>query len=516
MAKKPRGLKSRAIPRGLAVSLAGIRAGGALAVDGAMQKLLRRDPDAEDSQFARREARRFVNELGKLKGTYVKIGQLMALFGEHFLPPVLAEAMRDLGDQTEPLPWAAVEPVLRAGLGARYAELQIEPEALAAASLAQVHVATVRASGERICLKVQYPGLAEVIDSDFDAVVRMLMMARWLQAGRDLDNWLESMRRHLHNEIDYRREAELTASMADLVAGVSASAVAYRVPRLYPRFCSDAVLALEYMEGVPVTAPPVAALPLARRNALAMGMLELFFYELYDWGCMQTDPNFGNYLLDLDDASGKRARDTLVLLDFGSILDCSDDFLYHLRSIIDAGLRQDVALLGDSLVGLGCLPAGCQPGGAPVIRRLLRAPGGAAAAAGRAARGIPERPGALLLGHLAPDAPGRQAGRGFGHQSPLHAAVPGVRADRPQAHRCIYFHRSARGRIQRLRDGGGPYQPLAGAANVVAKDKEGKDDRQRPYPPRGWAAWRGSRAWRGVWPAACWLKAPGNCGPAIA
>ena len=102
MAKKPRGLKSRAIPRGLAVSLAGIRAGGALAMDGAMQKLMRRNPDDGDSQFAQREARRFVHELGKLKGTYVKIGQLMALFGEHFLPPVLAEAMRDLGDQTEP------------------------------------------------------------------------------------------------------------------------------------------------------------------------------------------------------------------------------------------------------------------------------------------------------------------------------------------------------------------------------------------------------------------------------
>ena len=356
MAKKPRGLKSGVIPRGLAVSLAGIRAGGALAMDGAMQKLMRRDPDDGDSQFAQREARRFVNELGKLKGTYVKIGQLMALFGEHFLPPVLAEAMRDLGDQTEPLPWESVEPVLRAGLGARYAELEIQPEALAAASLAQVHVATVRASGERICLKVQYPGLADVIDSDFDAVVRMLMMARWLQAGRNLDDWLESMRRHLHNEIDYQREAELTARMAQLVGEAGGGAVGYRVPRLYPGFCSKAVLALEYMEGVPVTAPQVAALPLARRNALALGMLELFFYELYDWGCMQTDPNFGNYLLRLDDKSGKRARDTLVLLDFGSILDCTEEFLYHLRSIIDAGLRQDVALLGDSLVGLGCLP----------------------------------------------------------------------------------------------------------------------------------------------------------------
>ena len=356
MSKKPRGLKGKAIPRGLSVSLAGIRAGGALAMDGAMQKLLRRSSGGEESEFARREARRFGNELGKLKGTYVKIGQLMALFGEHFLPPVLAEAMRDLGDQTEPLPWESMEPVLRASLGSRYAELEIEPVAMAAASLAQVHLATVRASGERICLKVQYPGLADVIDSDFDAVVRMLMLARWLQAGRDMDDWLESMRTHLHHEIDYQREAALTTRMADLVQEVSASKIGYEVPKLYPRYCTDVVLALEYMQGSPVTAGPVAALSLERRNALAEGMLELFFYELYDWGCLQTDPNFGNYLLRLDDKSGSQARDVLVLLDFGSILDCPDDFLFHLRSIIDAGLRQDTEQLADSLIGLGCLP----------------------------------------------------------------------------------------------------------------------------------------------------------------
>ncbi|MCB1848236.1 MAG: AarF/ABC1/UbiB kinase family protein, partial [Halieaceae bacterium] len=225
MAKKPRSLKRSAIPRGLSVSLAGIRAGGALAMDSAMQKLRGRGGAGEESEFARREARRFVAELGKLKGTYVKIGQMMALMGEHFLPPALAEAMHDLGDQTQPLPWESVAPVLRASLGERFAELEIEREALAAASLAQVHVARIRASGEKICLKVQYPGLAEVIDSDFDAVVRMLVLARWVQAGRDLDDWLESMRHHLHNEIDYRREATLTLRMAELVAGVRDGAV---------------------------------------------------------------------------------------------------------------------------------------------------------------------------------------------------------------------------------------------------------------------------------------------------
>jgi predicted unusual protein kinase regulating ubiquinone biosynthesis (AarF/ABC1/UbiB family) len=358
MSKKPGSLKRRAISRSFSVSLAGLRAGGALAVDSAMQKLKGRKSGDDDSEFARREAQRFVRELGKLKGTYVKIGQMMALFGEHFLPPVLAEAMHDLGDSTEPMDWESVEPVLRESLGGRYAELDIEHEALAAASLAQVHVATVRATGEQICLKVQYPGLADVIDSDFDAVVRMLVLARWLPAGRDLDDWLQSMRTHLHNEIDYAREARLTERMGELIKGVNVSAVSYSVPRLYSRYCSDVVLALEYMQGISVTAEPVAALSLERRNALAVGMLELFFYELYDWGCLQSDPNFGNYLLALDDKRKKHAQDELVLLDFGSILDCSDDFLYHLRNIIDAGLRQDIGLLGDSLVGLGCLREG--------------------------------------------------------------------------------------------------------------------------------------------------------------
>ena len=355
MSKKTRGLKGKAISRNLSVSLAGIRAGGMLAVDSAVQRVLRRDSDAEESEFARREARRFVRELGKLKGTYVKIGQMLAMFGEQFLPPVLVDALRDLADQTEPLHWDALESFVRDSLGDRFAELEIEPEAIAAASLAQVHLAKIVATGEWICIKVQYPGLADVIDSDFDAVVRMLLLARWVKAGRDLDAWLESMRSHLHHEIDYRREAALTAQMAELVRGIEVSGVTYHVPRIHPEFCTETVLAMEYIEGHSVTEPAVASLSQERRNALAKGMLELFFYELYDWGFLQTDPNFGNYLLRLQDRRRRIAMDELVLLDFGSVLDCSPEFLRYLRETIAAGQQQDVTGLVDGLIGLGCL-----------------------------------------------------------------------------------------------------------------------------------------------------------------
>jgi predicted unusual protein kinase regulating ubiquinone biosynthesis (AarF/ABC1/UbiB family) len=183
----------------------------------------------------------------------------------------------------------------------------------------------------------------------------MLLLARWVKSGRELDDWLQSMRAHLHNEIDYQREASLTEHMAKLIQGVGANDVSYHVPDLHRIYCTDTILALEYIEGYSVDDPDVAHLSLERRNALAMGMLELFFYELYDWGCLQTDPNFGNYLLRLDDRRKKVASDELVLLDFGSVLDCNEDFLFHLRHTIDAGQQQDVPRLVNGLVGLGCL-----------------------------------------------------------------------------------------------------------------------------------------------------------------
>lgn len=367
MAKKNRGLKGGPLPRSLSVSLAGIRAGSALAVDSVVQRVMGRGPDDEDSDFARREARRFAQELGKLKGTYIKIGQMLALFGEQFLPRVLVAALRDLSDQTEPLHWDALESSVRDSLGDRYPELDIDPKAIAAASLAQVHLAKIRASGEWICLKVQYPGLAQVIDSDFDAVVRMLLLARWVKTGRELDDWLESMRTHLHNEIDYAREAAFTKKMSALVSGVHGPAVAYDVPQLHARYCTDSILAMEYIDGISVADPDVANLSLERRNALGKAMLELFFYEVYQWGVLQTDPNFGNYLLRLDDRRKKVAQDELVLLDFGSVLECPDDFLLHLRRTIDAGQRQNIDELAEGLIGLGCL----QPDASEEGRKLF-------------------------------------------------------------------------------------------------------------------------------------------------
>ena len=344
-------IRRGALSRALSVSLAGARAGGVFAIDGALKRL--RGEEAGDDARLDREARRFAQELGKLKGSYVKIGQLFALLGEHFLPAPLTRALHELEAETEPMLWADIAPHFRAALGAQFDELDIEPQALAAASLAQVHRARIKSTGHEVVLKAQYPELAAVLDDDFNAVVRMLRLARWIPASRDFDSWLTTLHEQLHAEIDYPREQAMAlafASALDHHANLTETQVALKVPQFWQAYCGDQVLTLDYVEGHRAGSAAVAALPQGTRNALGRLMLELFFIEVFELGLVQTDPNFGNYLIS-------DSGDELTLLDFGSVMALDDSVRRALCETIVAGLLGDDALLLDALVRLGCLPS---------------------------------------------------------------------------------------------------------------------------------------------------------------
>lgn len=344
-AKKTDGaIKRGALSRGLFMSVAGARVSGALALDAALGRAL--PLWKKHSTVMQSEAKRFVSELGRLKGTYVKVGQMWALFGEHFLPPELTEALHELEAHTAPLHWREIEPVLLRSLGADYSALEIDTSALAAASLAQVHRANIRATGESICLKVLYPGVRDTIDADFNAVVRLLKMTRWLKAGRELDDWLEDMRKQLHLEVDYQREAQMTQRMAALVQ----DDVRFSVPTIYPQYSGCSVLAMEYLPGEVVTSDAVAHLSQARRNQLGVAMLDLFLHEVYVWSVMQTDPNFGNYRIRVG-----ATTDQIILLDFGALMECSTAFLDALGQTIAAGQQGDFSGVVRGLTDLGCL-----------------------------------------------------------------------------------------------------------------------------------------------------------------
>lgn len=280
------------------------------------------------------QAEFLVDELGKLKGSVVKIGQVMALYGEHFLPEEVTEALHTLEDQTTSLEWSAIERVLKEELGEqRFGELDVDPDPIGAASLGQVHRARRRSDDLELVLKVQYPGVADAVDSDLDSVTQLLRIARLVSFGPEFNDWLEEVRQMMHREVDYHLEAKTTEKFRQMLDGDSR----FVVPRVLPEYSTDHIIASTYEPGHSVSSVAVKELSLGRRSELGRAALELFFKELFEWGEMQTDPNFGNYRIRIaGEAGNENETDQIVLLDFGAVQSYPESFLEPVIRMIRA------------------------------------------------------------------------------------------------------------------------------------------------------------------------------------
>ncbi len=144
--------------------------------------------------FMEAQANYVAEELGKLKGSVVKIGQMLAMYGEHILPPEITRALQTLNDDTATLTWPKIEQTLQHILGDKLSELEVDSVPIGTASLAQVHRATVLETGEQVVLKIQYPGVADAINSDLALFKRLLKVSNIVPQTRALDTWFEEIR----------------------------------------------------------------------------------------------------------------------------------------------------------------------------------------------------------------------------------------------------------------------------------------------------------------------------------
>ncbi|MEE4379802.1 MAG: AarF/ABC1/UbiB kinase family protein [Candidatus Competibacteraceae bacterium] len=298
------------------------------------------------------QAKILAEEMGKLKGSVMKVGQMVALYGDHlFLPPEVVEVLRTLQDDSPPLDWSALQPVLEGELGAaRLSELHIDTEPLAAASLGQVHRAWRVCDNKPLCIKIQYPGVADSIDSDLNTLSALLLFYRILPAGYDPGGMLDEVREMLHREVDYQSELENMQWFSHKLSHDSR----YCVPEVFPEYSSARVITSSYEPGLAVDNPTVKELSQERRNCLGSAALEVFLLEFFRWNRMQTDPNFGNYRVRLD-PEGR--RDRLVLLDFGAVRQYSRDFLEAYHEMVRGAFQGDKTRLFEAAVALRFMPA---------------------------------------------------------------------------------------------------------------------------------------------------------------
>lgn len=341
-------VKTGAFERRFSMAKAGLVAGTLLAAQSAGNLFTRKEDRAgRQSEILSKQALYLAEEIGKLKGSIVKIGQMMALYGEHFLPQEVTDALHTLEDDTAALEWTTIYEELEDELGAaRLALLEIDEEPLGCASIGQVHRAVIKATGEEICLKIQYPGVAEAVDSDLGAVEALLRMLKIVPITEEFQQWFAEIREMMHREVDYVHEAEKTALFRERLKDDPR----FIVPKIYPDFCTANVIATAYEPGVNIDSPQTKALSQERRNAICAAALDLCWKEVFLWGEMQTDPNFGNYFVRL--GNGSDIPDRIVLLDFGAVREFSSHTIDPGRTLVKAAFLHDEALLFQSLEAL--------------------------------------------------------------------------------------------------------------------------------------------------------------------
>ncbi|HET8883351.1 MAG TPA: AarF/ABC1/UbiB kinase family protein [Solimonas sp.] len=342
-------LKTKPLERSIALTRLGVGAGAKIMAH-SLANIFRGEikRDAANREFYERQAQILADELGKLKGSVMKAGQMLSLYGQYFLPEEAVTVLSQLQDDTPPVAWSVVAPVLERSLGRnRLRELEIDTEAMAAASLGQVHRARRRKDGLEVCVKIQYPGVADAIESDIRTLSRLLIMTRLTPSGLDLTPVFNEVREMLHREVDYQAEADFTRRFTARLAHDPR----FVVPRVIDEYSSPQILTTSYEANCSVRDPRVQKLSQARRNRLGSAFLDLFFDEFFRWGMVQSDPHFGNYRFRI----GERADDDrIVLLDFGATRVFGRGFIENYSDIVEGSLRRDreQVLRGAKAIGL--------------------------------------------------------------------------------------------------------------------------------------------------------------------
>ncbi|MCJ1285478.1 hypothetical protein MMC26_004818 [Xylographa opegraphella] len=297
---------------------------------------------------------RLVARLSRMRGAALKLGQMMSfqentelkvILDSKMLPAPIYEVLQRVQDSADYMPASQRNQVLESNLGSNWGQLfsSFEEMPIAAASIGQVHGAIMKSTGQRVAVKVQYPGVANSIDSDLSNLSILLTASRLLPKGLYLEKTIANARTELAWECDYVREAEAAKRFQSLLQDENNTFI---VPAIIDEACGPQVLTMERMEGVGVT--KVNNYSQDDRDWIGSQILRLCLREITEFKYMQTDPNWTNFLYNADSRK-------LELLDFGASREYPDRFIVPYTRILLAASRNDRESCRDLSIQLGYL-----------------------------------------------------------------------------------------------------------------------------------------------------------------
>jgi predicted unusual protein kinase regulating ubiquinone biosynthesis (AarF/ABC1/UbiB family) len=293
-----------------------------------------------------RNASRLALGFARLRGVFIKMGQVLSVVGT-FLPAAFSEALETLQDQVPPRPFSEIEGRLREAFGddplSRFGSF--EHEALAAASLAQVHRATTR-DGRAIAVKVLYPGIESLIRRDLAVLRSLLPVIKWvIRVGR-VERVFDELSAMLARETDYQHERANMARIREIFAD-RAEVV---VPEVIDELTRAGVLTMSFEPGLKINDLEGERAQGIDAEGVAKLLVECYFTMLLDHRVFHADPHPGNFLV--------RPGPKLVILDYGAVEDLTPALSAGMKVVILGAITRNDDQILAGLEQMGFVAAG--------------------------------------------------------------------------------------------------------------------------------------------------------------
>ncbi|XP_053301182.1 atypical kinase COQ8A, mitochondrial [Pleuronectes platessa] len=251
-------------------------------------------------------AERIVRTLCKVRGAALKLGQMLSIQDDAFINPQLAKIFERVRQSADFMPIKQMTKALNTDLGPNWRDKleSFEERPFAAASIGQVHLARMK-DGREVAMKIQYPGVAQSINSDVNNLMTVLSMSNALPDGLFPEHLIDVMRKELALECDYVREAQCAKKFSVLLKDHPF----FYVPEVIDELSNKLVLTTELCSGFPLD--QAESLSQELKNEICENILTLCLRELFEFRFMQTDPNWSNFFYDPN-------THKVALLDFGA------------------------------------------------------------------------------------------------------------------------------------------------------------------------------------------------------
>jgi len=288
-------------------------------------------------------AAHFRQALEELGPTFVKFGQILSTRPDLLSPSYISELSK-LQDTVPPAPWEAIRDVITQELGHAPEEVfaTIDPQPMAAASLAQVHAATL-ADGEEVVIKVQRPNILATISTDLEILATLAKAAQATALGQiyDFVAIADDFAFTLRNELDYRREGR----NADRFRANFAHESHLCVPRVYWEHTTPRVLVLERIHGIKID--DISALDAAGydRHRVALHSARIIIKEVLEDGFFHADPHPGNFVVMPGEVIGA--------MDFGMVGHLRDRDRLDLTRLYIASVGLDTDSIVEQIIRMG-------------------------------------------------------------------------------------------------------------------------------------------------------------------